>query len=127
MSEEELPGSYTKIDAIDSTGLYQGAVVDVNSAVAANVDAAVAAATGLRFVGYSVRESDGTPAVATATIVKGTTGAGGTVLAIIELAANGFDTKWFGPEGLDVATGGISINHLAGTLDVMIYTKTITS
>ena len=49
---------------------------DVNLALTADADAAVAAATGLRLMGYTATESDGTPAVATANIKHGATGGG---------------------------------------------------
>jgi hypothetical protein len=97
------------------------ASVDQNSGISANVDAAVAAATGLRLMGYSCREIAGSAAVASFTIQHSATGAAGTQLVAVELAANGSETKWFGPQGLDCAASGLSINRVAGTLDVTLF------
>ena len=80
-----------------------------------------AAATGLRLMGYSCRESAGTPAVASFNIKHAATGAAGDQVVAVELAANGAETKWFGPQGIDVATSGLSIEDVAGTYDVTLY------
>ncbi len=132
----------TRITALDSGGSNREALhstsnalhttnrgntaasVDVNAAVAANVEAAVAAATNLRLMGYSCRESDGSPAVATFRIFHGATVAGGTAVVVIELAANASETVWFGPDGIDMASG-ISVDHIAGTFDVNLFHSTI--
>ena len=104
-----------------STNLGDACSVDVNTAVAANVDAAVAAATGLRLMGYSCRESDGTPALAAFNIQHSATGAAGVQLVAVELAANSSETVWFGPQGLDCAANGLSIDRVAGTVDVTLF------
>lgn len=101
-------------------GLGQAASYDVNAAVTADVDAAVAAASDLRLMGFAARESDGTPAVATFQIVHGATGAGGDAIIPVELAASASTFQWFGPQGIAVADG-ISIDHVAGTVDVTIF------
>lgn len=100
------------------------ASVDTNAAVAADVEPAVAAATGLRLIGYTCRESAGTPAVAAFNIVNGATVSGGTVVAVQELAANGSDKVFFGDAGIDCSSG-ISIDIVAGTVDVCLYYKTM--
>jgi hypothetical protein len=105
---------------------WQAASVDVNAAVAADVEPAVAAAAGLRLVGWAARESDGTAAVATFRLMNGATVSGGTLLVPVELAANESEGAWYGPEGIDSANG-ISIDHIAGTVDIVIYHKTLTS
>jgi len=105
---------------------WQAALADVNDAVAANVEPAVVAAAGLRLVGWSARESDGTPAVATFRIMNGITVVEGTLLVPVELSANESAREWYGPEGID-ASGGITIDHIAGTIDIVIYHKTLTS
>ena len=97
--------------------------VDINAAVAADVDAAVAAVAGLRLMGWSARESDGTPAVATLSIVNGATGSATGKLVTVELAANESAGEWYGPDGL-ASPLGISIDHITGTVDVFIYHKT---
>lgn len=104
-------------------GLHKAASVDVNAAITANVDAAVAAAAGLRLVGFSAKESAGAPAAATAVIVHGATGAGGTAVAYINLAASGSDTVWLG-DGI-ACDSGISIDWLTGQLDVCLYYKVV--
>ena len=107
------------------TGAMAAASVDVNDGITADVDAAVAAATGLRLMGYACRESDGTPAVATFRIIHGATASGGTVVVPVELAANESKSQWFGPDGIDVASG-ISIDWIVGTVDVELFHKTVT-
>lgn len=54
---------------------FIAADTDIRETVVADVDAAVAAAVGLRLIGWAAKESDGTPAVATFSIVNGVTGA----------------------------------------------------
>ena len=97
-------------------------LVDVSAAIGANIDAAVAARAGLRLTGYSIRESDGTPAVAAVEIVNGATGAWGTSIAQIELAASTSETVWFGDSGIDCSYG-ISLNWTTGTVDINFFYK----
>ena len=94
------------------SALREGALVDVNAAVAADVEPAVAAKAGLRLCGWNIRESDGTPAVATFRIIHGITVSGGTVIATIELAANASKDVWYGAAGI-AADSGISIDRIA--------------
>jgi zona occludens toxin (predicted ATPase) len=108
-----------------NSGVNAAASVNVNAGVIADVDAAVAAATGLRLVGYSCRESAATAAAATFVIVNGATAAGGTGIAVVELAANASETVYFGDAGID-ASNGLSIDHIAGTVDVNLFYKVIT-
>lgn len=93
----------------------------LNAAVSADVDAAVAAATGLRLMGYTVRET--AAAVASAKIVNGATGAAAGKVAEIGLVASGGQAIWFGPLGIPCPLG-ISINRIAGTMGVVIYYRT---
>ena len=101
------------------------AEVDNNVALVADVDLAVAAAPGLRYLGFSCKESDATPAVATFVVLHGDI-ATGTVLDTVELAANESAREWYGPEGFD-AKNGISIDWIVGTVDVHIRHKTLNS
>lgn len=103
-----------------SEGIGQAASYDLNAGLTADADAAVAAATGLRLMGFAARESAGSPAVATFQIVHGATGASGDAIVPVELAANGSTFQWFGPQGIAVADG-ISIDHVAGTVDVTLF------
>lgn len=109
---------------VSGEGIHVAASVDVNDALAADVDAAVAAAAGLRLVGWAARESAGAAAVATFRIVHGATVAGGTTVVPVELAANGFASAWYGPEGIAVPNG-LSIDVIAGTVDVELFTKVV--
>jgi len=97
--------------------------IDINAAVAADVDAAVAAAAGLRLMGWAARETAG--AVASAKIVHGATGAAGTLVVPIGLAADSCATGWYAPEGIPMANG-ISIDHLAGSLDITLFYRVAT-
>lgn len=102
-------------------GLHDAVLVSVYTAAAsaADVEPAVAAAGGLRLVGWSIRESAGSEAVATARIMNGATVGGGTAVAQIELAASNSKDHWMWP-GVD-CRNGISIDRIAGTYDICIY------
>lgn len=99
-----------------------GALVDVNTGFSADVDAAVAAAAGLRLMGFACKESAGTPAVASFNIVHGATGAAGTVVVPVKLALSTNQFGWFGPDGIACASG-ISIDWIAGTIDCELFYK----
>ena len=101
-------------------GLDQAVSYDLNAALTADADAAVAAATDLRLMGWQARESDGTPAVATFEIVHGADGSADDAVIPVELAANQSKGAWYGPQGLDFPDG-ISIDHIAGTFDVTLF------
>lgn len=92
---------------------------DVNTGVTGDVADAIAANDGLVLLGYSCRESDASPAVATFRLLSGSD-------AIIyeELAANASNVEWFGPNGIAVP-GGITIDHITGTFDVTIFYRAI--
>ena len=98
----------------------QGALTDLNAGLTADVDAAVAANNGLVLMGYSCRESAGTAAAAAFNIVNGATGAAAGKIIHEELAANEAKTVWFGPTGITCPLG-ISIDHVAGTVDVALH------
>ncbi len=100
--------------------LHEEALSYSNDALAADVEPAVATVSGLRYMGFSIRESDGTPAVATVAILNGATVAGGARVEVIELAANESKNQWYGPNGIRAADG-ITIDHIAGTVDIVIY------
>ena len=110
---------------VGSHAVDRAVLVDPNTAVAADVDAAVAAVAGLRLIGWAAKESDGTPAVATFDIKNAATGAAGAVLVPVELSANESTREWYGPEGIP-ADDGLSIDHIAGTFDIYLYHKTVT-
>ena len=81
-------------------------------------EAGHAAAAGLRLMGYSVRETAG--AVATLNIEHGTANSS-PVMAAINLAAAGSAVQWFGPQGLNCASG-VWIERLTGTTQVHLIT-----
>lgn len=112
------------ITARTAVGVDIAATSVTSLAVIADADAKVAAAPGLRLVGFACRESAATAAVAAFNIVRGATVAGGTVLVPVELAANGSMSDWFGPEGIDASTG-LSIDWIAGTVDIVLFYKTV--
>ena len=101
-------------------GLQQVALTELNLAIGADVDAAVAAVAGLRLLGYSVRESHGTAAIATLSIVNGATGAAAGKIVFIELAANKSETVWFGPQGIACPLG-LSVDWVAGLADLTLH------
>ena len=81
-----------------------------------------AATAGLRLMGYSVRESAGSAAVAALNLRHGTT-ATDPLLAVSELAANGADNAWFGPQGIN-CPNGIFVDRVAGETELVLYTTT---
>jgi len=93
-------------------------LIDDNPAVTADVDAAVAANGALRIYGYSCRESAGSAAAATFRIIHGATGASGAVIETVELSANESRGELW-EKGIP-CPNGISIDHIAGTVDVHI-------
>ena len=97
---------------------------DLNVAVAADVEPAVAADAGLRLMGWECREADGTPAAAAFNIVHGAAVSGGAKVVPVELAANESKGRWYGDGGLPFASG-ITIEHVAGTFEVTLFYKVV--
>ena len=83
----------------------------------------VAAASGLRLMGYSVRESAGSPDVATLNLRHGSADTD-PIVALINLAASGSDSQWFGPQGLPVE-GGVFVDRLTGNSTITLHTNRI--
>jgi hypothetical protein len=79
-------------------------------------DGALASAPKILY-GWSVGESDGTPAVASFLIRDGSVS--GPIVAVVELAANGSSTEWF--EGGVRVPNGIFIDIVGGTVQGAIY------
>lgn len=95
-----------------------------SAAVSADQDAVVSLSNGIvRLMGYSFREAAGSPGTYEADIVDGATASGGTEVAHIEGAADSSTTQWFGPDGIDMKSGSISINVASGTVDATVYFK----
>jgi hypothetical protein len=80
---------------------------------------ALAASGGRRLLGYSVRESAGTAAVATAVLRHGT-GTGDPMIAVIELAANGSETRDFFDRGIAV-DNGVFVHRVAGETELALW------
>lgn len=108
------------VGVITLPAIFGAALVDVNAAVTADVDAAVAAAAGLRLMGFNVRESKSSAAVCTGRVIHGATGATAAPLHTFELAADTEKTYWFGPQGIACASG-LSVDHIAGEFDIILY------
>lgn len=82
-------------------------------------DGVLSASTSVqRLMGWSVGESDGTPAVASFLLKQG--GASGKVVAVVELAANGSNNAWFGPNGV-VIDGDLYFDIVGGTVQGSVY------
>lgn len=99
------------------------ALASSHVAVASNVNAAVAATKGLRLMGYTLHEASGGPAPVEMHLVNGATVAGGTPVSVAKVPVDGSDKAWFGPNGVD-CRNGISIEAVAGSMDIVIYYKT---
>lgn len=93
---------------------------DANLAAAADVNAAVAAAAGLRLMGVSAREAAGEAAAASFAVVHGATAGGGTPVVVFELGQNASVQTWYGPGGIAVPNG-LSLDVTAGTVDVILH------
>jgi len=93
----------------------------VHNSISADVLLAVPAQSGLRLTGFSVRESAATAATATFRLVDGAVVAAPDVVLPIELGANESETNWFG-DGIE-CDNGITIDIIAGTVDLIIYYK----
>ena len=80
----------------------------------------VAAASGLRLMGYSARESAGSAAAADFNLRHGD-GNGDPLLVVGELAANGSDVRWLGPQGL-ACPDGVWVERVSGSSEFVLYT-----
>ncbi len=70
-------------------------------------------------MGFAVRESAGTAAVASAILRDGTSTAGDMIVPI-NLAADESGIVWFGPQGIPYNTG-LYLDMEAGSLEAAIY------
>jgi len=106
------------------SGLFVAATAISTAAITANADAVVAAQAGLRLMGYSSKESAGTPAAATFRIINGATGATAAPIVNVNHALSTSETAWFGPDGI-ACTAGLSIDWLTGQVDVVLFYKVV--
>lgn len=95
----------------------------VVASLSADSDATVAAQTGLRYCGFSAKETSGTTAVLF-NIVHGATGAAGTVLDYVRLAPGETTRDWYGTEGRS-ADSGLSIDWISGAASVVLHYKVL--
>lgn len=95
-----------------------GAFAKAHVAIIADQDLTLAAASNLRLLGFAANESAGTAAAATFRILHGSI-ASGTLVAPVELAGNESKAFWFG-DGV-VTPDGVSIDVVAGTVDVVLF------
>lgn len=106
---------------MQGTGINVAASTYYNAAVSADVDAAVAAAAGVRLVGFAVRETAGAAAVFA--IVNGATGAAAGKVFPVNLAANESTSEWLHP-GIACASG-ISIDWVSGAFAIALHYATV--
>ena len=98
--------------------------VGMIASASGSADAAMVIPTpGLRFVGFAVRESDGSPAVASIIFRHGTTDSN-PILAPVELNANESAREWWYP-GVE-APNGIFLERAAGSTEVTVFFLVVT-
>jgi hypothetical protein len=115
-------GADVDVTRTSGTGIFAAANTYYNSAVSADVDAAVAAVAGLRLLGFSVRETAG--ATASLRIVNGATGAAAGKTQCINLAANESAGDWFGPQGI-ASPLGLSVDWISGAFEITLHHTTV--
>ena len=82
----------------------------------------VQAVTGrCTLMGWSIHESAGSAAVASLILRDGTS-ASGAIVAVLELAADGDDHVWFGPDGIRV-NGGLYVDRVAGSTEGAVFIR----
>jgi len=106
-------------------GLFTAATAIATATITADSNAVVAAQAGLRLMGYSSKESAGVPAAASFKIINGATGATNAPVAYVTHALSTSSTQWFGPDGI-ACTAGLSIDWIAGQVDVVLHYKVVT-
>lgn len=92
-----------------------------NTNITSNQDAVVShGGAHLRLMGYAAREDSSAGAASSFDIVDGATGSG-TAMVPVEMGSNGSKSEWFGPDGVKVKSGNLSINVISGEVDVVLY------
>jgi hypothetical protein len=97
-----------------------GVAVPVTSASAGAGQVTVATASPVRLMGWSVRESDTTAAVAEVVLRQGSTT--GQIVAQAHVAANGSVETWMGPQGV-ICREGLFIDRIGGTTTVVVWVE----
>ena len=99
--------------------IFDPAETAVFSPITADQEPAIAAADGLRLIGWTATEAGGTGATAEVHLIHGETVAGGTELESIKFAGDESKHSWQWP-GVR-ADNGISIEVVDGEVDIEIY------
>ncbi len=81
----------------------------------------VTAAANQRLLGFEIRESAGSPAVAEVNLRHGTTNTD-TVVAPIVLVASGTTQMWMGPDGVPVPNG-VYVDRVSGNTKLTLFTQ----
>lgn len=104
------------------TGINVAATAAPFVGLAADQPAAVAAAAGLRIVGYMLAEQ--AAAAAEFRIMHGATVGGATNLYTVKLASGESTSEWMGEAGI-ACPNGLTIDRVSGTADVTLFHKTV--
>lgn len=84
----------------------------------------IGATASMRLVGWSATENAGSPAAASFTLRHGTSVAGTRLCAAIKLAAGESASDEFPGDGIATA-GGVFIDWLSGSFDLVLYYKVV--
>ena len=108
---------------VSGTGVYIPASInDMATAGTGANGQAVAAATGLRLLGFAVRETTGSgPAMI---LLRYGTSVAGPPLTIVSLGAYESAREWYGPDGINAAAG-IYLERTSGSTQVTVYSKVV--
>lgn len=109
-------GAYTNVRKLPSTGINGPASTNDVGNEAATDEAIAGAATGLRYMGFSCRESTES-ARAVFNIRRGTSNAGA-VMDTVTLEPGESAREWYGPDGIEAAAG-IWLERVSGTCVVI--------
>jgi len=121
-NEVVLKAGAAIVGSVGGLGIHVAATPAVAAAVGADVDALVATAAGTRLCGLSCQE---TAAGAAVFVVKhAATGATGTAVWYVTLAANSSGSWWFGSDGI-ACPDGVSIDYGSGTFNVTALYKIV--
>lgn len=93
-----------------------------SKAVASGTDDAIvlSASRFLRLIGFSIGESGTPAATASVKFYNGQAATGEVVIPICNLAATGFGTFWYGPDGIP-CPDGLFLERVSGETEVVVY------
>jgi hypothetical protein len=120
---QPISGTVTANAGTNTSTAALAAATPVDAGDEAATDEAIAgAATGLRLIGFSARETTAA-AVAVFNIRHGTSNAGA-ILVSVSLGPNESAREWYGPDGI-AAASGIWLERVSGTIQVTGYSKVV--